>query len=668
MKKKFYKFLAVILTVILALGSTACDLISVDTDRAKEQTVVTVQAFSDAPVEKITNAQLLRLYNSYGAQYVYQGYTEEEALTEIMNSLIKDRIMVQYAIEYFFNLGLEYDGLNENYEEYTKWDVKRYLTDKEIATAEYNVKKNVNDSIESYMEQDEEEEKENYAPTVRTVPTDATNYERELSVTEMTEYQIDTGVAGNGGVDCSTERRTAYYKLLKTMESNGVVEKTFDWTTGKIDDTEYYKESLREQLQNTLLQKYDLYLAYDAVKNIDIDQLNARYKEIYESQVNTYTSYESFNSALSDATKKDAVIYNPYSNKFGYVYNLLLGINDVQGVELEEIKTKYTNNEIDKNEYYAQRSEIFKDITVKDLRDTWIESNYDFDLNNKVFLNDFTFASASSLKFQGDVVWSNQGDYQVEYVTEEKGTYTRYYTLDGTEKVYDDEYEPEFKALSKTLTYSEVMELVDDYVYGGKGTLTLNYDATRPYLERKLVATKNDVNADYDARINELIFAFSSDSGSLNTYKGYVVAENYEINYQETYVEEFAEAGRQLLELAKNGNNASYIVVETDYGYHVMFWSELMDGSLNNCLTLSDYLSAIDETVTLNDIKDAIKKGETDDYKDSYLYNLFQSVASTKSDNYVNDTKTIAYESTRNNTSKVVVKTDLINNLFGLEI
>ena len=260
MKKKFYKFLAVILTVILALGSTACDLISVDTDRAKEQTVVTVQAFSDAPVEKITNAQLLRLYNSYGAQYVYQGYTEEEALTEIMNSLIKDKIMVQYAIEYFFNLGLEYDGLNENYEEYTKWDVKRYLTDKEIATAEYNVKKNVNDSIESYMEQDEEEEKENYAPTVRTVPTDATNYERELSVTEMTEYQIDTGVAGNGGVDCSTERRTAYYKLLKTMESNGVVEKTFDWTTGKIDDTEYYKESLREQLQNTLLQKYDLFI------------------------------------------------------------------------------------------------------------------------------------------------------------------------------------------------------------------------------------------------------------------------------------------------------------------------------------------------------------------------------------------------------------------------
>ena len=67
-----------------------------------------------------------------------------------------------------------------------------------------------------------------------------------------------------------------------------------------------------------------------------------------------------------------------------------------------------------------------------------------------------------------------------------------------------------------------------------------------------------------DAKINELLFAFSTDPGSLNKYKGYVISPNN----TEGFVESFSDAGKELLAMG----GKSYIIVASDYGYHVIYF------------------------------------------------------------------------------------------------
>jgi hypothetical protein len=116
--------------------------------------------------------------------------------------------------------------------------------------------------------------------------------------------------------------------------------------------------------------------------------------------------------------------------------------------------------------------------------------------------------------------------------------------------------------------------------------------------------------------------------------------------------------------MAKAGKTGSCVIVATDYGYHVMFWSEIISASYE---TLDAYLTSIDNTVTLDSIKNAIKEGETDQYKNNYLYSLFNTVASSKSSAQVETFKQTAYKTYLDDTSKVIIEKGLIGNYFGLD-
>ena len=109
-------------------------------------------------------------------------------------------------------------------------------------------------------------------------------------------------------------------------------------------------------------------------------------------------------------------------------------------------------------------------------------------------------------------------------------------------------------------------------------------------------------------------------------------------------MQEFADAGRILLGMDTDARadvldsgatlgNKSYIMVATDYGYHIMFYSQVFDNTFAY-ETLDEYLEAFcnkygkaDWQSVLNDMID-----NWDDFedKDHFLYTLFDSVASTK--------------------------------------
>ena len=69
--------------------------------------------------------------------------------------------------------------------------------------------------------------------------------------------------------------------------------------------------------------------------------------------------------------------------------------------------------------------------------------------------------------------------------------------------------------------------------------------------------------------VNELMFAYSTDTGCLNTYMGYAVSP-----YKTDFVPEFEYAAQY----AVQEGVGTYVVCGTDYGWHIVYTSFVYDG------------------------------------------------------------------------------------------
>ena len=76
--------------------------------------------------------------------------------------------------------------------------------------------------------------------------------------------------------------------------------------------------------------------------------------------------------------------------------------------------------------------------------------------------------------------------------------------------------------------------------------------------------------------MNELVFAYGTDPGMLNSYIGYTVTPTCD----ETFVKEFAYAAKE----AVAGGVGSYTVCLTDYGWHIMYCNFVYDESENGAV------------------------------------------------------------------------------------
>ncbi|MCQ2399345.1 MAG: hypothetical protein MJ072_02440, partial [Clostridia bacterium] len=551
-----------------------------------------------------------------------------------------------------------------------KWDVRRYLTEDEIVDAEYTVKTSVDSAITSYISEDEETV-EKYNPTPRTAPTDAAAYTRELTTTEKKNFVIDRGVASDGKAN-DAARRAGYQKLLKALEIGGYIGEDFDWLTDSILDTEYFKESVKESEEEILLEKYERYLSYGLYATVTLDgALSDYYAGVYAAQKNTTQGdYAAYLSALGDASASSPIVYNPYQG-FGYIYNLLLGVNNVQTSDIDAVKKDYESGKINKETYRTERNEVLLDTIAYDLRDTWITAGYDFNYTTGEFMNDYKIAE-ETLPYDGRVMWINQGDYQSELCTDDKGnTYFRYYTMEDTNKVYDDEYAPKYEVRPNKYTIDPFLNMMDTYLFGASQSRTAGNIATTngkgqiPYYAALI---SNASVTGWADKINELLFAFSTDGGSLNTYKGYTIDKGYSVGYTETYVDEFAAAARYLMEQAATGNTSSYIVVGTDYGWHIIFYSELVNLSgTEDYPTLSEYLTSLgitDGASLYKDILHGLRDGDTTEYEKNYLYLLQQAVASSSVSSELNKKLQNDYDTYSKDGSKIVVYNERLANII----
>ncbi|MBQ9113347.1 MAG: hypothetical protein IJY05_00290 [Clostridia bacterium] len=624
-KNTIKKTAAMLLGISFALGAAGCDFIVKDNAADLNQTVATVDitpTLKTNPDEKysgkaeevksilgkaeISKRDLVSYFMSVGYQYVQNyGYSYEATFNMLLDALVSREIMIQYAVAYYLaesNLATDYDTfvegqlgafneddkvqkrekeLLEKYSEILAF--KYFLSEGDAANTEdydrvvYNLKKSINDSLDSIEEgyiKAEEEEHAHEDP--RTFPTNAGTAKDDYYDKSGT-YGVYTGrntldSCGSYQDDkldgsTTTTRKKAYNAFLANLQSYNLLN-----TSGSTEDTsnvttlEYYYVELSSMLGQALINKYFEDMEDKITGELTQEYVEAKYAKAYANQKRAYENDSAaFESALGSISDSSFVLYG--LKDFGFVYNVLIPFSAEQEVAYAEAK----GLGLSEDALFNARKKILDEVRGKDLRGTWISehehANY-YDKTSGKFFQDYIGNSdkyeeldhyLGNYAFQGTV--SGEGDdFKVEakddltidqivndmealISTNTEGRVT------ATKAVYPTEYRDTTYKVNGKVDYSK-------FIYRSG---SLNFQTPVKNAEYF-----NETSDYYKAvaAVNEILFAYSTDPGSLNTYMGYAVSP-----YKTNFVPEFEYAAQ---EVVRNGVG-SYVVCATDYGWHITF-------------------------------------------------------------------------------------------------
>lgn len=633
MKKLIAKILTLVLSVTAVLSVfTACNLVTTVQDRDMSQVVATVNISSTTSDEdlkgklnddKIYKRDLIAGYMSYGYQYVTSSsynYTTSQAYQVVLDNLVSNKVVTQLAR---YELAKDDDSITLKYTDdggtglensYAK-HLESYLTEYEIKNAIYLVRSSVNSMVTTFEDDDDEtEDTEDETYTARTTPTvdedDDDETEEELKERKATEYEIQV-VEATLGYDeddatipeafttlKSTEggpsvydlnmylyenyvidfnstktRKQAASELFDYLETNGLNTEGDKWSANEdlrksdkdkyfdVSDPDkslnctYFESLLVSRLESAVIAKYeDSLITGIEESSLSDDGLWQQYLVEYETQKALYrddvTSYE---SALEDASDTSFVLYNPYDG-YGYVSNLLIGFSDELSALLSDYSAKAGVTDRDIIEY---RANLLNYLEASDQRKTWVQSNYGTYSEDGDGVGTFTFGDdyrTSTLDTVANFIGTVKAVDKDGTVTEDdngvKTTAWKYSEVTATKLSFTDFY----------TTY--VQPLLGDAVY-------FDYNAATKEGTGFGTVTYSD---ELYEQFEDLLFAFSTDTGCLNTDYGYLYSP---YTSADTYVEEFAAAAK----LVVSQGEGAYTIVATQYGYHIIICTKVVETS-----------------------------------------------------------------------------------------
>ncbi len=671
MKKFITKILSLVLVLAMSIGFfSGCDLITTDTEADMQQIIATVQ-LEGMKKDEIKKSELVSTYNSTGYLYVlYYGYTESEAYKMLFDELVKNRIVVQQAKlalttstttlkneKGYFLAAKEAENKTNidkflttpNYEGKDMTtidknaDVIEFLTEYEVLKSKYNALKGIQSLIDSYKNIEEEEHNHNHDTlnltprATLTIETEKAGNEWEIKnddelkvITEeyKKSFKKDLDALGLKADDYETkydlsynvykeyikafnltdkENKKALNKLIKDLKKSGFItskeaSKETPKTVDELLKLSFFKNSLLTEYETLLVSKLERALENQEEKKINSDEkLYEEYKNLYETQKASFDkSYEAYETALENASDSTFVVYNPnLGGKYGYVANLLIGFNTEQTTELGAYNEKVIG---DKAKF---RETLLNDLVAKDQRSTWALSNYGkYNPETGVFTFGEEYCKTPELRnYVGTL--SGASSYIEHDSYDEEITKYNFKSVEGTEVKFDDFY---------ANTVSSIMG------FNGKvGKLEGVSESTI------ISETLNDATM---AKFRDLIYAYSTDSGSLAENYGYVYSP---ISSKTKYVKEFANAAERLI----NNGVGSYEVVATDFGYHIMLCTTVITAN-NELVKEADFIKDVEVEGTL-----AYKFKE-------YKYNLISSSTITQITNTIvntfkDDSKIVTY-------------------------
>lgn len=572
---------------------------------------------------KILKRDLIAYFLNTGYTYVNSyGYSYADTFNLLMNNLVNRKIVVQYAMAYYFsreqadeeayvytvdkyNAYIESEQTKLSEELKVHYDahpeiltLQYFLTEGGTDTADYDravytLKKMINTTLdsaeESYIPDDDDDTSS--GTDSRTTPTNAG---AESDDYYSVDYDIYTGrnaldscgTYQEAALEGSTQstRLRAYNTFLANLAANNLIGKEED--TSKFENTDYYYVELASQMEQALITKYTEDLVDESNAELLRDYVEGKYDSILSAQENSYTGDQSaFETAIGSVSDTSFVLYSPKAG-FGFVYNILLPFSSRQTLLL----STYTNDTgLTKSEFYAKRAALLENVKGKDLRAPWFsadeDSNYAFAATSEddYYTNAKTSANETNYLFFEDNL-KNTERY------EGLGQYYGQYPYNG--KAVFDEDGNEWICTPNELSIDEFMVEMENYLgyagltasgskyagYVSDGKYTLEENGDFDYSEfmyyEGAVELGSFANKDYfvegtDAYkavsvINELMFAYSTDTGCLNKYMGYTVSP-----YKTSYVAEFEYAAQYAI----NKGVGTYVVCPSDYGWHVIYVS-----------------------------------------------------------------------------------------------
>ena len=477
----------------------------------------------------------------------------------------------------------------------------RFMTEYEYYYARYSVLTSVDSVIKSLMDEetDEDDPHETLTVTARTtltIPTDEDGNEVELKkdeelskISETYKRQIEALIKeANLSVNVSDytnrydlnlavykdyvakfdltskDRKKALKKAIKILGDQGLITsaeaaKTTPATVDEVLDLTAFKDTLTRQYETLIVVKYRLALQNEKEKIVNENTLYSEYSDLYNKQEAAYKNdVSAYESALSSMSETSPVLYHAGAedtlNGYGFVTNLLIGFSAEQTAALTAYKSE---NKVTESKIAEYRNGLLNNLTVKDLRSTWVMSNYGtFDNASGEFTFGNDYVKTDSLKkYQGlasgtaydftDSDGLKTTNYYFTSVTPKTQTFASFYTALASDMGFDATFNA-FKSGDDTT----VKQLAN-------------------------AAKAEDATVIADAlmeKYRDYVFAFSTDSGSLTENYGYVYSP---VTSATTYVKEFAAAAKAVV----NKGVGAYTIVATDYGYHIILCTKVIKGS-----------------------------------------------------------------------------------------
>lgn len=615
--KKTKKAIALMLAGTVMAGCfVGCDLVTKDSNKDLAQVIATVDItrseefaeggmyaeYKDVIGEvEISKRDMIAYYQDVGYSY-QQNYnlSYKEAFDWVCQSLVIRQLDVQYTMAYLLKEKVEDSEGNaftvegykaavaagkENGNELA--GISYFLDGDEEAKALYSTRRLFNNTLDS-NEPDYINKKEDESETSKTERTLPTGVDTANSDYFDTDYRVYTAVGGNTLANCgsyeavegstATSRKNAYTDFLGTLRRNNLLQDGEN--TNDIESLSYFKYELKSAYESALISKLTDEFEKKAEDKLSEEYMVEYYNTLYNKQAASFaadkTNFESKLDSISDST---FLLTAPEAN-YGYVINILLPFSTVQSAEVGKLQGDYGDPN---GNSFKQRASILEKIKATDQRGAWFTGEKDHSYQGEGYTGGD--AARKYLFFEDSLQADDNSKYESLKNYRGKYTYngsvhydekTKKYTL-SPNKIDIDGFIDEMEGYlaDEGLTTSTDVEkgsarnyfVQNDYYkadgdvdyskfiyYQGKVALD-GFDANRMFVkdtqENKALSV-----------INELSFAYNTDTAGLNTYLGYSV-----ILGKTKFVSEFEYAAQ----IACQNGAGSYVVVPSDFGWHIIY-------------------------------------------------------------------------------------------------
>ena len=580
---------------------------------------------------EITKRDMVAYFISTGYSMMQSyGWTYYDTFNMISQTLVNRQVYIQYAMLYLLDdetedfSAEEYRAAVDAAEEGDKAlaALGYFLSDTERAKALYDTRVLFNTSLDSqettYIE---EESGTSSTETARTTPTGVNTEDEDYYDEAYRVYTGSNAAANCGGYETQdgstpTTRRKAYGAFLASLRSNDLV--TAGEDTSDIESLVYFKMELENSYEtaiiNKMTDKFETAIKATVTQEVAqqvYDTTYSRQQRAFDADLSTFTS------ALDGVSDTSFVLTAPEPN-YGFVVNILLPFSTTQTQALESASADFGDT---KGNKFNQRADLLAAVRGTDQRGTWFTGteDYSFRVNaesavDNVYIGgdasrEYLFFEDSLLDstqyeripnyygrytYNGSVRKNDRDEYVLtpnrisidEFIREMEGYLSQAasavtgedaYTVSGGSYVSsigaDDAITPaqdnsayynrsvsEYYNADGTVDYSKFVYYAGKVDFGTNG-----FDANKMFLEGSAE------NVAYSV-INELSFAYNTDTAGLNSYLGYSVTTG-----RTSYMAEFEYAAQ----LACRLGAGNYVVVPTDYGWHVIYctFSFVSDGN-----------------------------------------------------------------------------------------